>query len=324
MKVSAFVSCKFPPDDSVKQICEMLKPDIIPVVSTDVKVGSLPERLRDRIASQDCLIVILTKAGGSEWVQNEVGIAFALRKPVFAIYEESATISGIQPYLSTYITFTENNIAQAATHINGLKTAIINKVETINTSGSPEELLEDLKKNGVINIYPDRASAFRVFQKKWEREHVIKIVGSSMEGFQRGIGIPADKLILSKLKDDPECNIQILLTHENFAKHREQPENEPEGYILRQIKLTADMLADVRDKIKAASRLQWRYFKGAPTCFMIIAGPFMLLNPYLYMKSAIHNFAMVVRKTDSPFDIYNRYLENHFQSAWDHPGLTVP
>jgi len=322
MSVSAFVSCKFPPDETVLQICEMLKPDINPYISVDVKVGSLPHMLREKISAQDCLIVILTKGGSSEWVQNEVGIAFALNKPIFAIYEESASISGIQPYLSTFITYKESNVANSASQINALKATAKTEIDSREAVGTPEELLTGLRNNGVIGIYADRASAFRVFQKKWEREHIIQIVGSTMEGFQRGIGIPAQKLLTSKLKDDPQCKIQILLTHGEFAKYREVPENEPEGYILRQVKLTYKMLNSVKKDTNAEHRLQWRYFKGAPTCFMIIAGKFMLLNPYLYMKSAIHNFAMIVQKTDSQFDIYNRYQENHFQSAWDSEVLT--
>jgi hypothetical protein len=323
MQVTAFVSCKFPPDEAVKQICEMLKPDITPYVSQDVKVGALPEKLRENIAKQDCLVVILTKAGSSEWVQNEVGIAFALRKPVFAIYEESVSVSGLQPYVSTSITYREGNVAQSATQINLLKEAAKREIEARDIAGSPEELIAELRNNGVIGIYPNRAAAFRVFQKRWEREHVIQIVGSTMEGFERGIGIPANKLIASKLTNDPQSRIQVLLTHGDFAKQREKPENEPDGYIFRQMTLISEMLTSVRDRLNAGERLQWRYFKGAPTCFMIVAGSFMLLNPYLYMKSAIHNFAMLVRKTESLLDIYNRYLDDHFQLAWDHPTLTT-
>lgn len=323
MPIQAFISCRFPPSGTVDTICKMLQPDVVPYISRDVKEGSLPYRLREKIAAADCLIAILTEEGSSAFIQNEVGIAFALHKPIFAIYEDRVDVKGIQPYLSTFIKYSSSALSELANDVLSLKEAITTAVAAREISGSTEELLENLSSNGVLGIYPDRSTAFRVFVTLWKQEQNIRIVGSSIEGFKRGIGIEARELLMSKLKDDDAASIRILLTHSSFAKYRESQENEIDSYIVAQIRATSSMLLDVREKTKAGNRLQWRFFKGAPTCFMIGAGNFMLLNPYLYMQPAYFNFSLIVKNTKSPFDIFNHYTQYHFQHAWDHKGLTT-
>ena len=323
MAVSAFISCRFPVEAVVRTIAEMLRPEINPYLSTEPKVGSLPDQLKERISAADCLIVILTESGGSEFVQNEVGIAYALNKPVFAIYEENVQVAGIQPFLSTYIKYPRQEIGHVAAQIAGLKEAARTEVEVRQFSGSRDELLTELKTNGVIGVFPDRASAFRVFRPIWERERVIRIVGSTIEGFKRGIGLPARALLVPKLTNDPESSIHILLTHGSFAAYRENQEDEKDGYILRQIELATKVLTEIKNGLQQPDRLQWKYFQGAPTCFMILAGNYMLLNPYLYMQPAYFNFSLIVRDTGSELDIYNRYKMNHFEEAWNHKVLTT-
>jgi hypothetical protein len=200
----------------------------------------------------------------------------------------------------------------------------VTEISSRELGGSPEELLDLLSRNGILGIYPDRSTAFRVFEPIWEREQDIKIVGSYTEGFKRGIGIEARELLMGKLaKSDATSTIQILLSHSSFAKYREAQERELDGYIVAQIKATDEMLGEVRKRTDAGDRLQWRFFKGAPTCFMIMAGNFMLLNPYLYMQPAYFNFSMIVRDTKSPFDVYSHYRQYHFQRAWDDTSLTT-
>lgn len=301
----------------------MLQPDIVPYVSRDVKFGTLPHKIKERIVASDCLIVIITELGSSAFVQNEVGIAFALNKPIFAIYEQSVDVGGIQPYLSTYVKYRGEDVAAIAGDVISLKTAIGNEISSRELGGSTEELLENLARNGVLGIYPDRSTAFRVFEPVWEREEHIRIVGSSTEGFKRGIGIEARDLLMGKLEKSREATIQILLTHSSFAKYREAQEREMDGYIVAQIRATTEMLEDLKRQKHTGGRLEWKFFKGAPTCFMIMAGNFMLLNPYLYMQPAYFNFSLIVRDTKSPFDVYSHYRQYHFQRAWDHEDLAT-
>ena len=323
MAIQAFISCRFPPDDSVKRICTMLQPEIVPYISRDVKLGSLPIRLKEKISKADCLIAILTKEGSSAFVQNEVGIAFALNKPVFAIYEGSVDVQGIQPYLSTFIKFDGKNEASIAEDILSLKTEISERVASTELTGSPQEILDQLHENGVMGIYPDRATAFRAFLTIWDREPEISIVGSTIEGFKRGIGIDVRQFLISKLKESDGSKIKILLTHPSVATYRGKQEQELDGHVINQIRSTDELLKKVSQITKAGERLQWKFFNGTPTCFMIMAGSFMLLNPYLYMQPAYFNFSMIVKDTKSVFDIYNHYKENHFRKAWESDSLVT-
>ncbi len=322
MAIKAFISCRFPPSDTVNTLCNMLAPEISAYVSKDVKPGSLPQRLKEKIAARDCLIVIITEEGSSAFVQNEVGMAFALNKPIFAIYHKSVDVAGIQPFLSTFIQYSSDDLSAIAGEIGSLKVAASAEIASREIAGAPEELLENLSTNGVQGIYPDRATAFRVFTRLWDREHDIRIVGSTIEGFKRGIGLEARDLIIPKLEGDDKSRVRILLTHASVAGQRERAEKEPEGYIVAQVRATTEMLEEMRKRSECGDRLQWKYFQGAPTCFMIIAGSFMLLNPYLYMQAAYFNFSMIVKDTESAFDVYNHYREYHFQRAWDSNILT--
>ena len=187
---------------------------------------------------------------------------------------------------------------------------------------SNREWLENIEANGLVNIYQDRAEGFRDFYPIWCNEPNLRIVGSSIEGFRRGIGVDARSLLLPKLQNDSQ--IKIILTHSDFAQSRECQEGEHEGYINEQIEATTKLLYELKNNANSEDQLQWKYFKGAPTCFMIIAGDYMLLNPYLYMQPAYFNFSMIVKKTNkSIFDIYSRYELNHFTRAWDNKEFCI-
>jgi len=318
--IRAFISCEFPPSKEIDIICGMLKPEINPIISNTVKVGNIAEKIREEILRSDCLIAIITDKEASAFVENEVGIAFGLGKPIFAIYEESIDVKGIQPYLSTFIKYPSGKTEKIAKEIDSLKNEALNQKTLFEIQGSQQDLVDNVRQNGVLGIYPDRSTAFRKFKSVWDRENQIFIVGSSIEGFKRGIGSDAKELFSEKLKNK-DSKIKILLTHNSFAKYREKQESEKVGYIGYQIKRTTNMLAEI--KTGENSNLEWKFFKGAPTCFMIIAGDFMLINPYLYMHPAYFNFSMIVKNTQADFDIYNRYKNYHFGRAWESPELSV-
>lgn len=191
---------------------------------------------------------------------------------------------------------------------------------------SDEARLKNMKDNGLLGVYQDRAAAFRAFYKIWLREKHIRMVGSSIEGFKRGIGIDAEELLGAKLmQTDPErIIVQIMLTYAEFAIYREEQEEEEKGYIVHQIRATTNLLNRLKKAANPENKLEWRYFKGAPTCFTIIAGDYMLLNPYLYMQPGYFNFSLIVEKTKkSVFDIYSRYELYHFSKAWHNSKLCV-
>lgn len=65
-------------------------------------------------------------------------------------------VGGIQPYLSTFIEFGSEDVTAIAAEIVSLKSAIVNEISSREVGGSVEEILENLARNGIQGIYPDR------------------------------------------------------------------------------------------------------------------------------------------------------------------------
>lgn len=321
MRYRAFISCRFPVDAKVRAIAEMLRDEITPVFSEAPKIGNLAFNLKQQIQDADCVIVIATD-DCSPFVQNEIGMAYALGKPTAAIKARAVKLDGIQQYLSTWLTF--STLADCARQISGLKQTLLNELSSrFLIPGGPDTLLSDLTRLGILGCYPDRASAFRQFLRFWDDETEIAIVGSTLEGFRKCLGVDPRKLLARKLRSNPRTTVRVLLTHPDFVTYRETQEAAPPGIIASELRQTDAELARIQRDCGAGNRLAWRFFRGAPTCFMIMAGDCMLLNPYLYMQAAIFNFSLVVRNTGSEYDIYNRYKEFHLDNAWAHERLAV-
>lgn len=188
----------------------------------------------------------------------------------------------------------------------------------------PEDRLKGLDEVGAMNLYRDRASALGAFLTVWNSARLIRIVGSTIEGFWRAVGIRAADLLRLKLEESNQVKIQIILTHATFAILREDQENVPHGYIIEQIRATEEFLQKLKGSTKEGQSLEWRYFKGTPTCFLVMADEYMLLNPYPYMNPGYFNFSLIVKKTERRlFDIYSRYEQYHFLEPWQNSKLCL-
>jgi hypothetical protein len=56
---------------------------------------SLPDKVRDEIAKADCLVAFWTEGGShSAWVNQEIGAAYALGKPIIPIVEKGLSLTG--------------------------------------------------------------------------------------------------------------------------------------------------------------------------------------------------------------------------------------
>jgi hypothetical protein len=322
MRFKAFISCRLPVTEEVRAITEMLRDEVQPLISDAPKIGNLAYNLKQQIQEADCLIVVATEGEYSPFVQNELGMACALGKPITAICKDTVKVTGIQEYLTSWITF--HDIIDCAKQIPDLKRTLLTELSSrFLVAGGPDGLLDNLNQLGILGVYPDRASAFRQFLRFWNDENEVVIVGSTLEGFRKCLGVDPRKLLGHKLKNSPKSYIKILLTHSQFVSHRERQEDAREGSIKSELAESHRQLSSIRQNCNAGERLTWRYFKGSPTCFMVSAGDFMLLNPYLYMQPGIFNFSLIVRNTGSDFDIFNHYKEFHFESAWSHQELST-
>jgi hypothetical protein len=56
---------------------------------------SLPDKVRNEIAKADCLVAFWTEGGShSAWVNQEIGAAYALGKPIIPIVEKGLSLTG--------------------------------------------------------------------------------------------------------------------------------------------------------------------------------------------------------------------------------------
>ena len=78
----AFLSRRFTADDVVDAICAMLAPEIDCRPADDLILRPIPPEILQRIREADLLIAIITLEGNSSWIQNELGMAYALGKPI--------------------------------------------------------------------------------------------------------------------------------------------------------------------------------------------------------------------------------------------------
>lgn len=315
----AFLSCHLPANNEVKSIANMLEREFEPYICDEPQPGQLPEILTNKIRECDCLIVVALDSD-SAFIQNEIGTALALGKPVAAIIREGVQLGGILRYLCTSITYV--TLEDCLARIPSLKDNLIAKLTSgFSIRGGPQGFLASADELGLLGVYHSRAAAFQDFFRFWKQGTDIAIVASTLEGFRKGLGLDPRELLGEKLRS--RARIRILLTHPDFISYREQQEGTAKGSIKKELKRCHKELFTIRDIHAAEERLTWRFFRGAPTCFMIATDEFMLLNPYLYMQPALFNFSLVARNTGSELDIYGRYMRHHFEAAWNHPSLSL-
>jgi len=313
-KPTAFVSRRFVPNDVVDAICGILAPDIVCKPATDLKLRPIPQTILDRIRNADLLVAIITKGGDSCWIQNELGMAYALGKPILVFYEASVPTDGFAPMVSEYVTFDPKRLSVLIKDKERLIQGIQGAVAQGRVHQQEMNAFAEQRNLGVVGVYPDRKDAFLHFREHWDAEREsIHIVASTLEGFLKFAGDPGHELIEDRIRNG--CAVQVLLTHPAFLKFRARNENVKESWIRDQLSQTLDQLRSLADS--GPGRLEVRCFKAAPTCFAIITTSHMLVNPYPYMRTAYSCFALVARKTSRGDDIYHVYHDYHFQRPWE-------
>src|SRR6266446_2217192 len=103
----AFLSCSFVPEDRplIEFFSRLIRSfDIEPFTYDFQEVGHLSEKVKERIITADCLIAIATrrsKIEGSavwscpDWIQHEIALANAYKKPIAILLEEGVKIEGL-------------------------------------------------------------------------------------------------------------------------------------------------------------------------------------------------------------------------------------
>ena len=189
---------------------------------------------------------------------------------------------------------------------------------------------------GLEMIYPDRRIALEEFapfmreQAEKSRDGKLIIVGSSVKGLREAIR-HWDTIIESASRN-VNCTFQIMLTHPEYCRFRENQEERPAGAIEQEIFESILYLEEHWSKgvdpIPSKSiNHNVKFYKGTPTCFMVIAGDRMLINPYPYEKEAYKSFCLLVKEPNTsdteemPRSIYQQYYINHFEIPWARNAL---
>ena len=103
----SFVSCSFQPEDRklVEFFLRLLRAfRLEPFVYDYQEIGRLSDKVKEHIISRDCLVAIATrrqKIEGSpfwacpDWIQHEVALACAYKKPIAILVEEGVRLEGL-------------------------------------------------------------------------------------------------------------------------------------------------------------------------------------------------------------------------------------
>jgi len=98
-----FLSVNFDYLKLAQQIKEELKRNGVEgIIAGEIAEAPPPEAIRSLILASDGLLAIVTSED-YDWIQNEVGIAYAARLPVYAIIKEGIEPGGLLPRITTYI-----------------------------------------------------------------------------------------------------------------------------------------------------------------------------------------------------------------------------
>lgn len=103
----AFLSCSLAQED--KEAVEFFKNiiksfDIEPEIYDYQEIGRIPDKVKEKITTADCLIAIATKREKIEdsdfwtcpdWIQHEIALANAYNKPIAIFFEENVKIEGL-------------------------------------------------------------------------------------------------------------------------------------------------------------------------------------------------------------------------------------
>jgi len=73
-------------------------------VSGQLEARPLPELIKSKIRESEAFLVLVTEKS-SDWVQNEIGIAYDAGKPVYALVQKGVRVEGILPYITVYEEF---------------------------------------------------------------------------------------------------------------------------------------------------------------------------------------------------------------------------
>lgn len=189
--------------------------------------------------------------------------------------------------------------------------------KTSDKQHSTEELISHItglfaasQKVGIITAYENRkealsensptAGGLSSFVSRLKTEKKLVVVGSSLLGLR--MYVPHLETII-KGRKSLMYETKFMLTHPCFSYLRESQENRDTGQIAKEIEEMESFLKSLELDLGKVLR----FYRGTPTCFVIITSEAMLVNPYPYQIEAFNSFCLEVRK----------YAQNRFGIVCD-------
>jgi predicted DNA-binding transcriptional regulator len=173
------------------------------------------------------------------------------------------------------------------------------------------DFLCDCEKLGIVGVYPNRYEAIRNFKEHLMNEkEEVKVAGLSLKSLLDTPDLSIPHIIRDGMIEG--CSWKFLLTHLDFAKQREIFETRPKGTIINETKEVLSILENI-----GVPESNIKFYKGPPSCFLLITSKRMLINPYPPEDSAFKNFCLEAKKTQNTSDIYHQCLDIYFQKIWD-------
>jgi hypothetical protein len=135
----------------------------------------------------------------------------------------------------------------------------------------------------------ESGSSGRSFLWHLENEKKLIVIGSSLLGLK--MYVPCLSEILAARVAAGFEN-KFMMTHPCFSGLRESQERRKKGQIQNEV----ENMTDILDGCGLNLNESLRFYRGTPTCFVIITSKAMLVNPYPYQIEAFKSFCLEVRK----------------------------
>ncbi|MCL0102899.1 TIR domain-containing protein [Dehalococcoidia bacterium] len=145
----AFFSCSFTHQD--EEIINFFKKiirsfDIEPEIYDYQEIGRMPDKVDEHIRRSDCLIAIATRRKKIEdsdywacpdWIQHEIAVAHAYRKPIAIFVEEGVKIEGLIEMEQRWQTFVRDDLTK---NIDKITTFLFNLRDYLETAYQTERI----------------------------------------------------------------------------------------------------------------------------------------------------------------------------------------
>ena len=197
-----------------------------------------------------------------------------------------------------------------------LKRTTTNQTRTQQLTSRITRLFAASQKIGIEAAYENRREALkpvvengseynvRSFVSRFKKERKLIVVGSSLLGLRMYVQ-NLEEILRYRTKRGYET--KFMLTHPCFSRIREHQEGRYEGQIRKEIEKTALILEDCGLDLRECVR----FYRGTPTCFVVITSDAMLINPYPYQIEGFRTFCLEVRRLPQP--AISRVLVNRYQ-----------